>query len=329
MNISEHVMEMRKLGTGGLEVSALGLGCMGMTHGYIRPEDIDEAEAVATIHRALDRGLTLLDTAEAYGPFTNEVLVGKAIRGRRQQVVLATKFGLRGGINGSPENAKRVAEESLKRLQVDVIDLYYLHRKDPNVPIEDSVGAMKDLVTAGKVRFLGLSEVGPETLKRAQKVHPIAALQSEYSLFERGVEENILPTLRELGIGLVPFSPLGRGFLAGAFKSAAELPASDFRQNLPRFRDANAEANVRILEVIQAVAARHQATPAQVALAWVLAQGQDVVPIPGTRRRATLDQNLDALDLRLTPADLAELEPLAAQVTGDRYFPSQAASVER
>ncbi|MDR3670771.1 MAG: aldo/keto reductase [Holophaga sp.] len=322
-------MEMRRLGSGGLEVSAMGLGCMGMTHGYIRPEDINEAEAIATIHRALDRGLTLLDTAEAYGPFTNEVLVGKAIRGRRRQVVLATKFGLRGGINGTPENAKRVAEESLKRLQVDVIDLYYLHRKDPKVPIEDSVGAMKDLVTAGKVRFLGLSEVGPETLRRAQKVHPIAALQSEYSLFERGVEETILPTLRELGIGFVPFSPLGRGFLAGAFKSAAELPASDFRQNMPRFRDANADANVRILDVIQAVAARHQATPAQVALAWVLAQGQDVVPIPGTRRRTTLDQNLDALDLRLTPADLAELDQLAAQVAGDRYFPKEASTVER
>jgi aryl-alcohol dehydrogenase-like predicted oxidoreductase len=322
-------MEMRKLGSGGLEVGAMGLGCMGMTHGYVRPEDIDEAESIATIHRALDRGLTLLDTAEVYGPFTNEVLVGKAIKGRRAQVVLATKFGLHGGINGTPENARRVAEQSLKRLDIDVIDLYYLHRKDPNVPIEDTVGAMQDLVTAGKVRFLGLSEVGPETLRRAQKVHPIAALQSEYSLFERGIEEKILPVLRELGIGLVPFSPLGRGFLAGAFKNAAELPAADFRQSVPRFQGANAVANAGIFGVIQAVADRHKATPAQVALAWVLAQGKDVVPIPGTRRRTTLDQNLDALDLRLSPADLAELDALAARVSGDRYLPKAMGTVER
>jgi aryl-alcohol dehydrogenase-like predicted oxidoreductase len=322
-------MESRKLGTGGLEVGAMGFGCMGITHGYIRPEEIDEAEGIATIHRALDRGVTLLDTAEAYGPFTNEVLVGKAIQGRRQQAVIATKFGIRDGMDGTPENARRVAEASLKRLNVDVIDLYYLHRKDPKVPIEDSVGAMKDLVTAGKVRFLGLSEVGPETLRRASRVHPIAALQSEYSLFERGIEEKILPTLRELGIGLVPFSPLGRGFLAGAFKNAAELPASDWRQNVPRFQDANAAANAHILEVIQAVAQRHQATPAQVALAWVLAQGEDMVPIPGTRRRTTLDQNLDALDLRLSAEDLAQLGQLAGQVVGERYTPTQMKMVER
>jgi len=322
-------MEMRKLGSGGLEVGAMGLGCMGITHGYVRPEEIDEAEGIATIQRALDRGVTLLDTAEAYGPFTNEVVVGKAIRGRRQQVVLATKFGIRDGIDGTPENARRVAEASLKRLGVEVIDLYYLHRKDPEVPIEDSVGGMKDLVAAGKVRFLGLSEVGPETLRRASKVHPIAALQSEYSVFERGVEEKILPALRELGIGFVPFSPLGRGFLAGAFRDAAELPASDWRQNVPRFQDANARANARILEVIQAVAARHRATPAQVALAWILAQGEDIVPIPGTRQRSLLDENLDALDLRLTAADLAELDRLAGQVAGDRYTPQAMKMVER
>ena len=322
-------METRNLGTGGLAVGAMGLGCMGMTHGYVRPEDIDEAEALATIHRALDRGVTLLDTAEVYGPFTNEVLVGKAIKGRREQVVLATKFGLHGGLNGRPEQAVRVAEASLVRLGVDVIDLYYLHRRDPEVPIEETVGAMKGLVEAGKVRFLGLSEVGPETLRRAQKVHPIAALQSEYSLFERGIEARILPALRELGIGLVPFSPLGRGFLAGAFKNAAELPSGDFRQNIPRFQDANAAANAGILAVVAAVAARHQATPAQVALAWVLAQGPDVVPIPGTRRRTTLDQNLDALDLRLTAGDLAELDQLAARVAGDRYEPKLMGTVER
>jgi aryl-alcohol dehydrogenase-like predicted oxidoreductase len=320
---------MRKLGSTGLEVGAMGLGCMGMTHGYVRPEDINEAEAIATIQRALDRGVTLLDTAEVYGPFTNEVLVGQAIRGRRERVVLATKFGLHGGTNGTPANARRVAEESLKRLQVDVIDLYYLHRKDPKVPIEETVGGMKRLVEEGKVRFLGLSEVGPDSLKRAHQEHPIAALQSEYSLFERGIEANILPVLRELGIGLVPFSPLGRGFLAGAFKNAAELPASDFRQNVPRFQDANATANARILEVIQAVGRRHQATPAQVALAWVLAQGEDIVPIPGTRRRATLDQNLDALELSLSAQDRSELDELAGQVAGERYLPQMMSAVER
>ena len=322
-------MESRKLGTGGLEVGAMGLGCMGITHGYIRPEDIDEAEGIATIQRALDRGVTLLDTAEAYGPFTNEVVVGKAIQGRRQQVVLATKFGIRDGLDGSPENARRVAEASLKRLNTDVIDLYYLHRKDPKVPIEESVGGMKDLVAAGLVRFLGLSEVGADTLRRASKVHPIAALQSEYSAFERGVEEKILPALRELGIGFVPFSPLGRGFLAGAFKNAAELPASDFRQVVPRFQGANAQANARILAVVQAVAGRHQATPAQVALAWVLAQGQDIVPIPGTRKRSRLDENLGALELRLTSADLAELDQLAGQVAGDRYTAESMKMIER
>jgi aryl-alcohol dehydrogenase-like predicted oxidoreductase len=322
-------MEPRRLGTGGLQVGAIGLGCMSITHGYTRPEDIDEAEGIATIQRALDRGASLLDTAEVYGPFTNEVVVGKAIRGRRGQAVVATKFGLHGGLDGRPENARRVAEASLKRMNLDVIDLYYLHRKDPAVPIEETVGAMKDLVDAGKVRYLGLSEVGPDTLRRAQAVHPIAALQSEYSVFERGLEERILPTLRELGIGLVPFSPLGRGFLAGAFRNAVELPAGDFRHNVPRFEAANAAANAGILQVLRAVADRHRATPAQVALAWILAQGQDVVPIPGTRRRSYLDQNLDAADLRLAEADLAELGQLAAKVAGDRYVPSLMGTVER
>jgi aryl-alcohol dehydrogenase-like predicted oxidoreductase len=273
-------MRTRRLG-GVLEVGAMGLGCMGMTHGYVRPEDVDEAEAIATIHRALDRGVTLLDTAEVYGPFTNELLLGKAIEGRREQVVLATKFGLHGGADGSPENARRVAEASLRRLQVDVIDLFYLHRKDPKVPIEDSVAGMKRLVEDGLVRFLGLSEVGPDSLRRAHRVHPITALQSEYSVFERGVEESVLPTCRELGIGFVPFSPLGRGFLAGAFKDEQELAQGDFRHNVPRFAPENAKANEGILQTIRAVAARRAATPAQVALAWVLAQGEDVVPSPG------------------------------------------------
>jgi aryl-alcohol dehydrogenase-like predicted oxidoreductase len=307
----------------------MGLGCMGMTHGYVRPEEVDEAEGIATIQRALDRGVTLLDTAEVYGPFTNEVLVGKAIKGRREQVVLATKFGLHGGADGSPANARRVAEASLRRLGVDVIDLYYLHRKDPKVPIEESVGGMKRLVEDGLVRFIGLSEVGPETLRRAHAVHPIAALQSEYSVFERGVEERVLPACRELGIGFVPFSPLGRGFLAGAFKDERELHDGDFRHNLPRFAPENARLNEGILQVLRAVAARHEATPAQVALAWVLAQGEDVVPIPGTRRRERLDENLDALDLVLAPEDLAELEPLAARVAGERYQPELMRTVER
>ncbi len=321
-------MKTRRLG-GVLEVGAMGLGCMGMTHGYVRPEEIDEAGAIDTIHRALDRGVTLLDTAEVYGPFTNERLVGKAIRGRRERVVLATKFGIHGGADGSPENARRVAEASLRRLEVDVIDLFYLHRKDPKVPIEESVGGMKRLVEAGLVRFLGLSEVGPETLRRAQRVHPIAALQSEYSVFERGVEASILPTCRELGVGFVPFSPLGRGFLAGAFKDASELAQGDFRHDLPRFAPENARANEALLQAVRAVAARHRATPGQVALAWVLAQGADVVPIPGTRRRARLDENLGALDLVLSPEDLAELEPLAGRVAGDRYQPALMATVER
>jgi aryl-alcohol dehydrogenase-like predicted oxidoreductase len=307
----------------------MGLGCMGMTHGYVRPEEVDEPESVATIHRALERGVTLLDTAEVYGPFTNEELVGKAIRGRRGQVVLATKFGIHGGADGSPANARRVAEASLRRLQVEVIDLYYLHRKDPSVPIEESVGGMKRLVEDGLVRFLGLSEVGPDTLRRAHRVHPIAALQSEYSVFERGVEAQVLPACRELGVGFVPFSPLGRGFLAGAFKDERELQAGDFRHNVPRFAPENARVNEGIIDVLRTIAARRKATPAQVALAWVLSRGEDVVPIPGTRRRQRLDENLDALDLVLSPEELAELEPLAARVAGDRYLPALMKTVER
>lgn len=322
-------MESRALGTQGLVVGAIGLGCMGMSDDYGRPEDRDEVEAIATIHRALERGVTLLDTAEAYGPYTNEELIGKAIHGRRGRVVLATKFGLANGVDGSPANAKRVAEASLHRLGVEVIDLYYLHRKDPQVPIEDSVGAMKDLVEAGKVRYLGLSEVGPETLRRAHKIHPISALQSEYSLWERGVEQDILPVLRELGIGFVPFSPLGRGYLTGAFKNISELPAGDWRSNIPRFNEEHAAANAKIVEVVKSVATRREATPAQVALSWVLAQGRDIVPIPGTKRRKYLDQNVDAERLVLTAADRAELDGLAALVSGDRYLPWMMKLVER
>jgi aryl-alcohol dehydrogenase-like predicted oxidoreductase len=326
-------VEERKLGTQGLSAAAIGLGCMGMSHAYGTRDD--DAESIATVHRALDRGVTLLDTAEVYGPHTNEELVGKAIRGRRASVVLATKFGITTssgavrGVDGSPANAKRAVEGSLRRLGVDVIDLYYLHRKDPNVAIEESVGAMKQLVEAGKVRYLGLSEVGADTLRRAHRVHPISALQGEYSLWERGLEESVLPALRELGIGLVPYSPLGRGFLTGAVQSVSELPPADFRRTLPRFTGDHLAANVRIVDGVKTVGARHGATAAQIALAWVLAQGHDIVPIPGTKRRRYLDEDLDALNVKLSSDDLAELNALVALVSGDRYPAQVARFVER
>jgi aryl-alcohol dehydrogenase-like predicted oxidoreductase len=324
-------METRKIGSQGLAAGAIGLGCMGMTHAYGTG---DEAESIATIHRALDCGVTLLDTAEVYGPHTNEELVGKAIRGRRDQVVLATKFGilLASGamqLDGSPANAKRAVEGSLRRLGVDVIDLYYLHRRDPAVAIEETVGAMKELVEAGKVRFLGLSEVGAETIRRAHRVHPISAVQSEYSLWERGIEESILPAMRELGVGLVPFSPLGRGYLTGAFHSSADFGAGDFRRSLPRFDDRNMAANQKLVDTVKAVAATHAATPAQVALAWVLTQAPDAVPIPGTKRRAYLDDNLGALNVRLTAEDMAKLGQLASMAVGERYPPAMAQTAER
>ncbi|HLH39240.1 MAG TPA: aldo/keto reductase [Bryobacteraceae bacterium] len=325
-------METRKLGTQGLTAAAIGLGCMGMSHGYGTPGD--EAESIATIHRALDLGVTMLDTAEVYGPHTNEELVGKAVRGRRGGVVIATKFGIaidsgKMRIDGSPANVKRSVEGSLRRLGVDTIDLYYLHRKDPAVPIEETVGAMKRLVEAGKVRYLGLSEVGAETLRRAHKVHPISAVQSEYSLWERGIEQAVLPAMRELGVGLVPFSPLGRGYLTGALASSSAFVATDFRRNLPRFQDENMQANRRLVEVVERVGKRQDATPAQVALAWILAVAPDAVPIPGTRRRKYLEENLGAIDVRLTSQDLAELDRLAAMTAGDRYPPAMASAVER
>lgn len=321
--------ETRRLGSEGLSVGSIGLGCMVLSPGsYAGPHD--EAESIATVHRALERGVTLLDTAEAYGPYTNEELVGRAIRGRRAGVTVATKFGIARGQDGSPENARAVAEASLVRLGIDVIDLYYLHRKDPKVPIEESVGGMKRLVDEGKVRFLGLSEVGAETIRRAHAVHPISVLQSEYSVWERGVEASILPALRELGIGFVPFSPLGRGFLAGAFRAASELHETDWRRaHIPRFADEHAAANARVGEVLRAVGARIGATAAQVALAWVLSRGGDVVPIPATKRRVHLDENLDAARLALTPADLAELDVLAGLVSGPRYDEQMGRMVER
>jgi aryl-alcohol dehydrogenase-like predicted oxidoreductase len=324
-------MDTRKIGNQGLAAGAIGLGCMGMTHGYGTG---DEAESIATIHRALDGGVTLLDTAEVYGPYTNEELVGKAIRGRRDEVVLATKFGIvlgSGGMqcDGTPANARRAVESSLRRLGVEVIDLYYLHRKDPAVPIEETVGAMKELVEAGKVRFLGLSEVGAETIRKASKVHPISAVQSEYSLWERGIEESILPAMRELGVGLVPFSPLGRGYLTGAFGSSSAFGSGDFRRSLPRFDDEHMAANQKIVDIVKAIGRRHAATPAQVALAWVLAAAPDAVPIPGTKRRAYLDDNLGALKVRLTSEDMAELNGLASMAVGDRYPPAMAKIEER
>ena len=324
-------MDTRKIGNQGLSAGAIGLGCMGMSHAYGAG---DEAESIATVHRALDRGVTLLDTAEVYGPHTNEELVGKAIRGRRHQVVLATKFGILLGsgvtqLDGSPANARRAVEGSLQRLGVDVIDLYYLHRKDPAVPIEETVGAMKELVEAGKVRFLGLSEVGAETIRRANQVHPISAVQSEYSLWERGIEESILPVMRELGVGLVPFSPLGRGYLTGAFQSSAVFGEGDFRRNLPRFDNEHMAENQKLVDTVKAVGARRGATPAQVALAWVLAVAPDAVPIPGTKRRAYLDDNLGAVNLRLTAEDMGELDRLASMAVGDRYSPAMAKMAER
>jgi aryl-alcohol dehydrogenase-like predicted oxidoreductase len=324
-------METRKIGTQGLAAGAIGLGCMGMSHAY---GSGDETESIATIHRALDCGVTMFDTAEVYGPYTNEELVGKAIRGRREQALLATKFGIVIGsgiskLDGSPANARRAVDGSLKRLGVDVIDLYYLHRKDPAVPIEETVGAMKELVEAGKVRYLGLSEVGAETIRRANKVHPLSAVQSEYSLWERGIEDSILPAMRELGIGLVPFSPLGRGYLVGAFQTSAGFREGDFRRSLPRFDDQHLAANQKLVDIVKAVATRRGATPAQVALAWVLTIAPDAVPIPGTKRRTYLDDDLGAAKVHLTQDEMTELNPLASMAVGERYSPAMAKLAER
>ncbi|MBO9533981.1 MAG: aldo/keto reductase [Solirubrobacteraceae bacterium] len=311
------------LGSQGLTVSRLGLGCMGMSDFY---GDRDETEAIATIHRALELGVTFLDTADMYGPHTNEQLVGRAIAGRRDEIQLATKFGIKRdpenamarGIDGSPAYVKQAIEGSLQRLGVDHVDLYYLHRVDPNTPIEDTVGAMAELVTEGKVRFIGLSEAKAETIRRAHAVHPITALQTEYSLWTRDVEAEILPTIRELGIGFVPYSPLGRGFLTGAIKSTDELDANDFRRHAyPRMAGENLEENLTVVARVEAVASRLGATPAQVALAWVLAQGDDIAPIPGTKRRKYLEQNVGALDVVLDAEALTELDGLTA--VGDRY----------
>jgi aryl-alcohol dehydrogenase-like predicted oxidoreductase len=328
-------MEMRALGSQGLMVSALGLGCMGMSEFYPPTDDV---ESVATIHRALDLGVTMLDTADMYGPFTNEPLVGGAVAGRRDQVILATKFGnVRGedgshlGIDGSPAYVQKACDASLQRLGVAHIDLYYQHRVDAKVPIEDTVGAMAELVSAGKVRFLGLSEAGPDTIRRAHKVHPITALQTEYSLWSRDPEGELFATCRELGIGFVPYSPLGRGFLTGKFAKPSDIPDNDRRKAFPRFQDANLDRNLEILQGLEAIAVRKGCTKAQLALAWVLAQGRDIVPIFGCKRRKYLEENLGALNVSLNAADLAELDAIFPQgaAAGKRYPDAAMAVVDR
>jgi aryl-alcohol dehydrogenase-like predicted oxidoreductase len=314
--------EHRHLGSEGLEVSALGLGCMGMSAFY---GDTDEDEAIATIHRALELGVTFFDTAELYGPHTNEELLGKALAGRRDEAIVATKFGVRPDqkkrvLDGSPENVRRSIEGSLKRLGTDHVDLYFQHRIDPDTPIEETVGALAELVEEGKVRHIGLSEAAPDTIRRAHATHPLTAVQTEYSLFSRDVEREVLPTLRELGIGLVAYSPLGRGYLSGRFKSADELDADDWRRTQPRFQGENAERNAALAGKVRELAEQKGVAPAQLALAWVLGQGDDVVPIPGTKRRAYLEQNAGALDVDLTDEDLARIDAeLPEAASGNRY----------
>src|SRR6185312_8722652 len=331
------VLSQRNLGTQGLRVSALGLGLMGMSQSYGTAEERDERESIATIHRALELGVTFFDTAEVYGPFTNEELVGRALKGRRNSVVIATKFGFniddatRTGLDSRPAHIPVAVEGSLRRLGTDYIDLLYQHRVDPAVPIEDVVGTMADLVRQGKVRYLGLSEAGVETLRRAHAVHPISALQSEYSLWERNLEDEIIPTLRELGIGLVPFSPLGRGFLAGGVKRAEEYPEGDFRRTDPRYEGENFDANMRAAQIVRDIADEAQGLPGQVALAWLLRKGDDIVPIPGTKRRSYLEENLAAIDLHLDDMQMRRLDEALApdKISGPRYAPWVAATVDR
>ena len=331
------MLATRRLGTQGLAVSALGLGCMGMSQAYGTAEERDERESIATIHRALELGVTLLDTAEVYGPLSNEELLARALAGKRGEVLLATKFGFRFDANGvtgldsRPEHVRDAVEGSLRRLNTDRIDLLYQHRVDPDVPIEETVGAMADLVHAGKVRFLGLSEAGEANIRRAHAVHPITALQSEYSLWERNLEPRIMPLLRELGIGLVPFSPLGRGFLAGNVLRAEDYPGTDYRRNDPRYQGANFDANMQAAATVRELATRRDATPAQVALAWLLHKGDDIVPIPGTKRRRYLEDNVAAAQLTLDAGELRLLDAAMPpeKVAGPRYGERQMAQVDR
>lgn len=328
------MLTTRKLGSQGLEVSKIGLGCMGMSQSY---GPADEKESLATIDRALDLGITFFDTAEVYGPFHNEELLGRALKGRRDRVVIATKFGWNieagkvNGITSRPERIRQAVDGSLRRLGIDTIDLLYQHRVDPQVPIEDVVGTMANLIREGKVRYLGLSEAGEQTIRRAHAVHPITALQSEYSLWERNLETGIIPVLRQLGIGLVPFSPLGRGFLAGNVQRAEEYPEGDFRRNDPRFQGENFDANMRAASVVRTIGARRNATPAQIALAWLLNKGDDVVPIPGTKRRSYLEENAGAASITLEPAEVKKLdEALAPEaIAGPRYSETAMKWVDR
>ncbi|HEX5343265.1 MAG TPA: aldo/keto reductase [Duganella sp.] len=325
-------MKQRALGQQGLAVSAQGLGCMGMSFAY---GEADEAESIATLHRALELGVNFFDTAEVYGPYTNEELLGRAFKGRRSEAIIATKFGfdIRNGANvgvtSDPAQIRAKVEGSLRRLDTDYIDLLYQHRIDPKVPIEDVVGVMADLVREGKVRYLGLSEAGVANIRRAHAVHPISALQSEYSLWERNLEDDIIPVLRELGIGLVPFSPLGRGFLAGTAKRAEEYPPTDFRHLDPRMQGANFDANMQAAQAVRDLAAARGVAPGQIALAWVMHQGDNIVPIPGTRRRSNLEQNAAAADITLSAGEMAALEAALQQVAGPRYSAERMATVDR
>ena len=331
------MLPTRTLGPQGLTVSALGLGCMGMSQSYGTPDERDERESIATIHRALELGVTFFDTAEVYGPYTNEELLGRALTGRRDRAVIATKFGFKiengsmAGITSRPEHIRQAVEGSLRRLATDHIDLLYQHRVDPAVPIEDVVGVMADLVRQGKVRFLGLSEAGEGTIRRAHAVHPISALQSEYSLWERNLEPRLIPLLRELGIGLVPFSPLGRGFLTGTVRRAEDYPDGDFRRNDPRYQGENFDANMRAASAVRDMAERKGATPGQIALAWLLHRGPHVVPIPGTKRRKYLEENVGAAEVSLNSVEMRELDAALPpeKVAGPRYSEQMMAQVDR
>ncbi|MDP3510809.1 MAG: aldo/keto reductase [Candidatus Melainabacteria bacterium] len=326
-------MNTRKLGNQGLTTSAIGLGCMGMSFAY---GSADESEAIKVIHRALELGVNFLDTAERYGPYKNEELIGRAIKGKRDQAVIATKFGFKYdeagnsvGLDSHPKTVKAVAEASMKRLGIDVIDLYYQHRVDPNVPIEETVGAMAELVKEGKVRYLGLSEAGEQTIRRAHKVHPISALQSEYSIWERNLEPVIMPVLRELKIGLVAYCPIGRGILTGEIKSFDDLPEGDYRRHDPRYQGENFKRNLLLVDEVNEVADRYGATPAQVAIAWLLHQGIDIVPIPGTKHVRYLEENTVSFRLDLEDEDLAALSGLATKTAGERYEQPLLAQIDR
>lgn len=326
------MLNKRRLGNQGLEVSELGLGCMGMSQSYGQPED---EESIATLHRALDLGVTFFDTAEVYGPYTNEKLLGVALKGKRDGVIIATKFGFKidqgkiAGVNSQPDHIRKVVDESLQRLGMEYIDLLYQHRLDPNVPIEEVIGTMSELVKEGKVRFIGLSEVGESTIRRAHKVHPLSALQSEYSLWERNLETTILPLLKELNIGFVPFSPLGRGFLAGDVKRAEDYPEEDFRRGDPRFQGDNFDANKHIAYRIQEMAKSKNIKPAQIAIAWLLNKDKNFVPIPGTKRRTYLEENIQAAEVILSDGDMKLLNDMLPPTAGNRYNDQNASMVDR